>query len=48
MLFRSRTNAKFKKRFAYMERELAATGRGVTGTPVAELETYWQEAKRNT
>jgi len=43
-----RTNAKFKKRFAYMEKELDANGRTVAGTPVAELETYWQEAKRNT
>lgn len=43
-----RTNAKFKKRFAYMEKRLAAEGRGVEGTPVAELENYWQEAKQNT
>ena len=43
-----RTNAKFKKRFAFMESKLAADGREVNGTPVAELETYWQEAKRNT
>lgn len=43
-----RTNVKFKKRFAYMETRLAAEGRAVTGTPVAELETYWQEAKKNT
>jgi tetrapyrrole methylase family protein / MazG family protein len=43
-----RTNAKFKKRFGYMERRLAEQGRGVAGTPVEELESYWQEAKRNT
>jgi MazG family protein len=43
-----RTNAKFKKRFAYMESKLAAEGRALTGTPVAELETYWQEAKQKT
>jgi MazG family protein len=43
-----RTNAKFKKRFAYMEGKLAAEGRALTGTPVAELETYWQEAKQKT
>ena len=43
-----RTNVKFKKRFAYMEARLAAEGRAVTGTPVAELENYWQEAKKNT
>lgn len=43
-----RTNAKFKKRFGYMEKRLAEEGRAVTGTPVEELENYWQEAKRNT
>lgn len=43
-----RTNAKFKKRFAFMEARLAEQGREVAGTPVAELETYWQEAKRKT
>ncbi|MFN0101731.1 MAG: nucleoside triphosphate pyrophosphohydrolase [Bryobacteraceae bacterium] len=43
-----RTNAKFKKRFSYVERRLEAEGRAVTGTPVAELETYWQEAKQRT
>lgn len=43
-----RTNAKFKKRFAYMEERLAAEGRKVAGTPVGELEAYWQEAKRKT
>lgn len=43
-----RTNAKFKKRFAYMENRLAAEGRGVEGTAVTELEKYWQEAKQNT
>lgn len=43
-----RTNAKFKQRFGYMEKRLAEEGRAVTGTPVEELENYWQEAKRNT
>jgi len=43
-----RTNAKFKRRFAYMESRLAAEGREVNGTPVAELEAYWQEAKQKT
>jgi tetrapyrrole methylase family protein / MazG family protein len=41
-----RTNAKFKKRFAHVEARLAEQGRGVEGTAVAELETFWQEAKR--
>jgi hypothetical protein len=31
-----------------MEGKLAAEGRALTGTPVAELETYWQEAKQKT
>jgi tetrapyrrole methylase family protein / MazG family protein len=43
-----RTNVKFKKRFAFMEARLAEQGRGVAGTPVAELESYWQEAKQKT
>lgn len=43
-----RTNTKFKKRFAYMEQKLADEGRAVTGTPVIELESYWQEAKKHT
>lgn len=43
-----RTNLKFKKRFAYMESKLAAEGRAVTGTPIAELESFWQEAKQKT
>jgi tetrapyrrole methylase family protein/MazG family protein len=41
-----RTNVKFKKRFAFVEARLAEQGRSVQGTPVAELETYWQEAKK--
>lgn len=41
-----RTNAKFRKRFAHLEARLAEQGREVQGTPIEELETYWQEAKR--
>lgn len=41
-----RTNAKFRKRFAHIEQRLAAEGKQVAGTPVAELEEYWQEAKK--
>lgn len=40
-----RTNAKFRARFAHVERRLAAQGRQVQGTPIDELEALWQEAK---
>lgn len=40
-----RTNAKFRQRFGHVERRLAAQGREVRGTPIAELEALWQEAK---
>ena len=41
-----RTNARFRQRFAHVERRLAAQGREVPGTPIDELEALWQEAKR--
>jgi MazG family protein len=41
-----RTNAKFRERFAHVERRLAAQGKAVNGTPIEELEAFWQEAKR--
>jgi MazG family protein len=40
-----RSNAKFRERFAHIERRLAAQGKEVSGTPIAELEALWQEAK---
>jgi MazG family protein len=40
-----RTNAKFRARFAHIERRLAAQGKEVAGTPLEELEALWQEAK---
>ena len=40
-----RTNAKFRRRFAHIERRLAAQGRQVAGTQINELEALWQEAK---
>jgi MazG family protein len=40
-----RTNAKFRQRFAHVERRLAAQGKQVSGTPIEELEALWQEAK---
>ncbi len=41
-----RTNAKFRRRFAHVERRLAEQGKTVKGTPIEELEALWQEAKR--
>jgi MazG family protein len=40
-----RTNAKFRARFAHIERRLAAQGKEVAGAPIEELEALWQEAK---
>jgi MazG family protein len=40
-----RTNAKFRKRFAYVERRLAEHGDAVAGTSIDRLEALWQEAK---
>jgi MazG family protein len=41
-----RTNAKFRKRFAHVERRLAEQGEEVTGTSIDRLEALWQEAKK--
>ena len=41
------TNAKFVKRFHYIEEQVKQKGREVNETPLAELEKYCQEAKRN-
>jgi MazG family protein len=41
-----RTNAKFRQRFAHVERRLRDQGKQVSGTPIEELEALWQEAKR--
>jgi MazG family protein len=40
-----RSNAKFRTRFAHIERRLAERGKEVAGTPIEELESLWQEAK---
>jgi len=40
-----RTNAKFRQRFAHVERRVEAQGKTVTDTPIEELEAFWQEAK---
>ena len=41
-----RANAKFRRRFQFVEQSLATKGKQLEGTPVAEMEEYWQEAKR--
>ena len=39
------TNAKFERRFAYIERTLAAQGRSLEGASLAEMDALWNEAK---
>jgi nucleoside triphosphate diphosphatase len=39
------TNAKFERRFAYIERTLAAQGRSLQGASLAEMDSLWNEAK---
>jgi nucleoside triphosphate diphosphatase len=40
------TNAKFERRFFYIERTLAAQGRSLQGASLAEMDALWNEAKR--
>ena len=42
-----KTNRKFKRRFAWMEEQLRATGRVPQQATSGELESLWQEAKRH-
>lgn len=39
------TNAKFERRFAYIERSLAAKGRSLEDATLAEMDALWNEAK---
>ena len=39
------TNAKFERRFGYIERALAAQGRALEGASLAEMDALWNEAK---
>jgi tetrapyrrole methylase family protein / MazG family protein len=41
-----RTNAKFRRRFAYIEQKLAERGRKLEDSNIAEMEALWQEAKQ--
>ena len=40
-----RTNSKFRARFAYVERSLAARGRTLEQSTLEEMEALWQQAK---
>ena len=41
-----RANARFRKRFGYIEKGLAARGRGFEDASLDEMEELWQRAKR--
>ena len=41
------TNKKFINRFNHLEKRVAEQGKMVSETPLEELESYWQEAKKN-
>jgi len=41
------TNAKFRRRFGYVEERLAGRGRKLTDSHIDEMEELWQEAKRS-
>ncbi|MEX1243932.1 MAG: nucleoside triphosphate pyrophosphohydrolase [Thermoanaerobaculia bacterium] len=41
-----RSNRRFRERFAAVARKARAGGRDVSETPMAELDAYWEEAKK--
>lgn len=41
-----KTNAKFRRRFGYVERKLGERGRTTRETSIEEMESLWQEAKK--
>ena len=41
-----RTNAKFRRRFGYIERKLAERGKSPAESTIEEMEALWQEAKQ--
>ncbi len=41
-----KTNAKFRKRFGFIERTLAERGKKLEDSNIQEMEALWQEAKR--
>jgi tetrapyrrole methylase family protein / MazG family protein len=42
-----KSNMRFRERFAYLERRLAERGRTPEQSDINEMESLWQEAKRN-
>lgn len=42
-----RTNKKFIKRFQFLERESAKDGKSISNMTLAEMDEYWEKAKRN-
>ena len=42
-----RTNAKFRRRFAHVEKGLASQGKTPRDATIEEMETLWQDAKRH-
>lgn len=42
-----RTNKKFIKRFQYLEKQARANGKSLNDMTLAEMDVYWNEAKRN-
>src|SRR5436305_371997 len=41
-----KTNAKFRKRFGFIERKLAERGKKLADSNIEEMEALWQEAKK--
>jgi MazG family protein len=41
-----RTNLKFRRRFAYIEKKLAEAGKSPAGSSLAEMDALWDQAKR--
>jgi MazG family protein len=41
-----KTNAKFRRRFGYVERKLAERGKSTRESSIEEMESLWQEAKK--
>jgi len=41
-----KTNAKFRRRFGYIERKLAERGKSLADSNIEEMEALWQEAKQ--
>lgn len=41
-----RTNAKFRRRFGYLERKLAGQGKSLAEASMEEMEALWQESKK--